>query len=404
MSQTSFRCPNPNCKQTYPVPVKDLGKLLHCKRCDHRFRLDRLDEYVLLDVLGDGAFGVVYRAYDLHNCREVALKQLKEKAVPEHEFESWVKRAELEARALAKIDFHPNVLPLYTSGYVGRKFFMVTPVIRGQTLDATIPKGGFPDPTRAVELAITILRALYHIHAFKVYHRDVKPSNIMIDGNGNLYLVDFGLASCRQLGIAMHTEMGTMLGTPAYMPTEQARGEINRVGPWSDQYGAGAVLFRMLTGGVPYSGANVYAVVAQVGDYNTPPTPPRHFRPNLDAELEELVLRSLRKFPGERFDSCAEFADVLQAWVDRRKKRPSPPPEVGPIPTTTTPEGVQAPPPFAPAARPRASTRVPWWAVLVVVAALLTAGGVLTWKWVTAAKPPAAIHWLPPSDKKPSTP
>ncbi len=200
---------------------------------------------------------------------------------------------------------------------------MVTPVIRGETLDKIIPTGGFPDPLRAVQLAITILRALQHVHGFKIYHRDVKPSNIMIDANGNLFLVDFGLASCRQIDTSHHTEMGTVLGTPAYMPPEQARGEVNRIGPWSDQYGAGAVLFKMLTENVPYPGKG-YAVLADVGNYDKPPKRPRKFRPDLDVDLEKLVLRALEKFPGKRFASCAAFAEALRAWGKKRKGDPQP--------------------------------------------------------------------------------
>ena len=108
---------------------------------------------------------------------------------------------------------------------------MVTPIIRGQTLEKLIPEGGFPKPQRAVQLAVTILRALEHVHAFKVYHRDVKPSNVMIDVNGNLFLLDFGLAACRQIDTSLHTQMGTVLGTPAFMPPEQAAGRSTGSAP-----------------------------------------------------------------------------------------------------------------------------------------------------------------------------
>ncbi len=389
MSKTTFRCAT--CKNDYPVRVADLDGPVYCKRCGIHFHLERLDEYVLLGVLGEGAFGVVYRAYDLHNRREVALKQLKESAIPQHEFESWVQRAVLEARALAKIDHHPNVLPLYTSGHVavGRKFFMVTPIIRGQTLDKIIPEGGFPDPARAAELAVVMLRALHHVHGFKVCHRDVKPSNIMIDAAGNLYLVDFGLASCRQLGTGGPSEKGTVLGTPAYMPVEQARGETNRVGPWSDQYGAGAVLFHMLTGALPYEGSNPYTVVSQVSNYDVPPKRPRDIRPDLDAELEGLVLKSLRKFPGERFASCAEFADCLQAWIDKAKKHPAPASQ-GIVPSASQP-----------------TVRRRWggkrWLTVAAAVVALIGVALVTWKLVEHARRPAAPTFFDPT-KKPTAP
>ena len=153
----------------------------------------------------------------------------------------------------------------------------------------------------------------------------------MIDGNGNLFLVDFGLAACRQLDTALLTEMGTVLGTPAFMPPEQARGEIDRVGPWSDQYGAGAVLFKMLTGNVPYPGKG-YAVLGDVGNYDKPPQTLRHFRPRLDPALESLVMQSLAKFPGERFQSCASSPTACKPGATGRaacgrrkpKRRPRP--------------------------------------------------------------------------------
>ena len=293
MSQISTQCPA--CKQPLPVRAEDLEKILCCPHCQKQFRLERLEDYLLIGVLGAGAFGIVYRAYDLRNRREVALKQLNEKAIPEHEFDSWVQRRHRGPRP-GEDRLSPQCLAAVHVGRVGKSFFMVTPVIRGETLDKIIPTGGFPDPLRAVQLAITILRALQHVHGFKIYHRDVKPSNIMIDANGNLFLVDFGLASCRQIDTSHHTEMGTVLGTPAYMPPEQARGEVNRIGPWSDQYGAGAVLFKMLTENVPYPGKG-YAVLADVGNYDKPPKRPREFRPDLDVDLEKLVLRALENSP-----------------------------------------------------------------------------------------------------------
>jgi serine/threonine-protein kinase len=323
MSAIRITCPA--CKHAQGVRENDLDKSLSCKSCGQQFRVERLEDYALLDELGRGAFGIVWRAYDTRLKREVALKQLNEMAIPEHEVETWVKRAVTEASALAKIDFHPNVLPLYNAGYYGRKFYMVTPVIRGPTLDKLIPEEGFPDPLKAVGFATTILRALQHIHKFKVYHRDVKPSNVMLGEAGNVFLVDFGLAACQQMEVSTWTEAGTVLGTPAYMPPEQARGEVSRVGPWSDQYGAGVVLYKMLTGRVPYPGKG-YMVLADVGDYKKPPLPPRHFRRNLDPELESLILRAIAKFPGDRFESCIEFASALDTWAKKWSKRNEPQP------------------------------------------------------------------------------
>lgn len=321
MSQLNVSCPG--CKRAYPVRVEDLQRSLVCKACKLTFKAEKIEDYILMDRLGEGMFGVVYRAWDARLKREVALKQLNERNVPEHEIESWVKRAVHEAEALAKIDFHPNVLPLYNAGYTGRKFYMVTPVIRGQSLDKIIPERGFPDQLTAINLGITILRALEHVHRFKVYHRDIKPSNMMQDENKNLFLVDFGLAAVQQIDFSSWSEMGTVLGTPAYMPPEQATGDVHRVGPWSDQYGAAAVIYKMLTGKVPYPGKG-YVVLAAVADPKTQPIAPRQYRPNIDSELERIILKGISKFPGDRYGSCEELASALQRWADRSKGRATP--------------------------------------------------------------------------------
>jgi serine/threonine protein kinase len=409
MSTTQFRCRS--CREVHPVPIEDLDKPLHCERCQTDVSLNRLGDYVLLDELGRGAFSVVYLAYDLRNHRQVAVKQLNENAVPEHQFDSWGKRAVSEARALGKIEYHPNVLPLFDSGYSGRSFYMVAPYIRGEQLGKMIPKGGFPNSARAVELAIVILRALHHVHSFGIYHRDIKPGNILIAANGEPMLIDFGLVACQEGEMSFRTQLGTVLGTPAYMPPEQALGDLDRVGPWSDQYSAGVVLYKMLTGNEPYPGKNFHAVIAAVGDYNTGPIPPSRCRPDLDPALEKLVLRSIAKYPGERFKSCAEFADRLRAWLDSHPRRtppiplrqvvpppvPEPPPlpapntRTPPVPATRVP-AVQMPPlPLGLDLRPRPTSKVLWTVVAVALAALLGIGGFFAWKASHGATPATTL-------------
>jgi serine/threonine-protein kinase len=195
---------------------------------------------------------------------------------------------------------------------------MVTPLLPGKTLDRLIPPDGIEDPVEAVDTTVTILRALHHVHASKICHRDIKPGNIMVGNGGIIYVMDFGLAVCHETDTSRLTEYGTTLGTPAYMPPEQAAGETDRIGPWSDQYSCGVVLYKMLTGHVPYPGKGI-AVIPDIKDLKKPPIPPRHFRPDLDLELERLILRALEKFPGRRFGSCQEFADHLREWADELK-------------------------------------------------------------------------------------
>jgi serine/threonine-protein kinase len=400
-----FRCRT--CREAHQVLIEDLEKPLHCQRCQKELHLDRIDSYIVLEELGRGAFSVVYLAYDLRNYRHVALKQLNENAVPENEFDSWVKRAVTEARALGKIEYHPNVLPLFDSGYSGRSFYMVAPYIRGEQLGKIIPKDGFPNAAKAVELAIGILRALEHVHRFSVYHRDIKPGNILISATGDPMLIDFGLVACQESEMTIRTQMGTVLGTPAYMPPEQALGELDRVGPWSDQYSAGVVLYKMLTGSEPYPGKSFHAMIQAVGDYNKAPVPPRAVRRDLDPALEQLVLKAIAKYPGERFKSCGEFAERLRAWLNSQPTRQAPPPQ--PVPPPVPPRLVTPPlPPKAPPSPPPAPPPLPlpllapergrnrgtMWMVLTVAAALLLGmGGVLAWRSYHPTTPP---HSTPP--------
>ena len=310
-------CPTPGCARAYSVTVADLDKSLFCKHCKKKFKLNRLDHYVVLEELGRGSFGVVNRVFDLQEKREAAVKVLNTDAIPPDLIEEWIERARIEAQVLANI-VHPNILPLYRSGTCQGRFFMVTPLLPGKTLDRLIPPQGFADPVEAVETTVTILRALYHVHGTKICHRDIKPGNIMVGSGGIIYVMDFGLAVCHESDASRLTEYGTTLGTPAYMPPEQAAGETDRIGPWSDQYSCGVVLYKMLTGNVPYPGKGI-AVIPDIKDLKKPPLPPRHFRPDLDPELERLILKSLEKFPGKRYGSCQEFAEHLKEWAEQMK-------------------------------------------------------------------------------------
>jgi eukaryotic-like serine/threonine-protein kinase len=311
-------CPVSKCAKPYLAPVSDLTKPLYCQQCQMKFRLGQFGHYVVLEELGRGSFGVVNRVYDLTENREVAIKLLNTDKLPPDKFEEWINRARQEAQLIAKI-VHPNILPLHHSGMHDGKFYMVTPLLPGQPLDKAIAKGEFDDPLVAVEIVVTVLRALHSVHGQNIFHRDVKPGNIMVGEGGKIvYLMDFGLAVFHEKGAATIKESNSLVGTVAYMPPEQAAGQVGKVGALSDQYSAGVVLYKLLSGALPYVGS-AQEMLRDIVNLNRLPTPLRKHRPDLDSALEAIVSRSLAKDPNQRFESCEEFADELVEWADSWK-------------------------------------------------------------------------------------
>ena len=370
-------CPLPKCGHAYSVSVADLAKSLFCKRCEKKFRLPKIEHYLVLEELGRGAFGVVNRVYDLAENREAAVKLLNTDSLPPDRYDEWIERARNEAQVIANI-VHPNILPLYRSGTHEGKFYMVTPLLPGKPLNDAIPEAGYEDPLEAVEIVITVLRTLHFVHAMKICHRDIKPGNIMVgDGGKIVYLMDFGLAVFHEKDTSRFTEYGTILGTIAYMPMEQAKGEIDRMGAWSDQYSAGVVLYKLLTGRLPYTGGT-QAMLGDITDPDKPPTPLRKYRPGIDPDLERLVLRSLGKYPGQRYSSCESFAQQLREWVDEQKSRlreprqPLPQPETFPLAIPVDRQAAEPP--------ETESGGWLWIAILLLLLAGLGVGGYFAWQ------------------------
>src|SRR5205807_1426879 len=199
--------------------------------------------------LGTGAFGTVYRAYDPHLDREVALKVLRPEALSSPQA---VERFRREARAAAKMH-HPHIVPVYDAGEHQGQHFIASAFIHGRTLASAIPEDGL-HPRRAAHLAAELAEALAYAHEQGVLHRDVKPANALLDGDDTLYLADFGLAGWAGQAGSRLTQAGSVMGTPAYIAPEQALGDTPHVGPAADQYSAGVVLYELLTGQVPFGG------------------------------------------------------------------------------------------------------------------------------------------------------
>jgi len=330
------RCPNPLCGMVASVLDDSLGQAARCQRCGSPFTLSPsgdgsaapaidtpkavapavlIGRYQVCEKLGSGAFGTVYRAYDPQLDREVALKVLRPEALTSKQA---VERFQREARTAAKMH-HPHIVPVFDAGHHGGQFFIASALIPGCTLASTIPDDGM-EPRRAVQLTIQLVEALAYAHKQGVFHRDVKPANILLDDQDTLYLMDFGLAGWTEHNDVRLTKLGALVGTPSYMAPEQACGDLKQIGPATDLYSAGVVFYEMLTGRVPFEGP-LAVVVYQV--INVLPPSPSQCRPGLDPQLEAICLKALAKKPEERFASGQEMAAALRLWL-KDKEPPLP--------------------------------------------------------------------------------
>jgi serine/threonine protein kinase len=257
--------------------------------------------------LGRGAFGVVYKGHDPKLKRDVAIKVLNRDAL--HSTMA-VERFRREAQVVAQLH-HNQIVPVYELGEHEDSHYIASRFVPGKTLADLIPDEGM-GAIEAVGLVLQLLEALTYAHKMNVLHRDVKPANAIVDPKGQLYLMDFGLAGWVGQTDGRATQDGAVMGTPAYMPPEQARGDIHQVRETADQYSAAVVLYELLTGHVPFEGASMVVLLHNV--ISTPPPQPSEFRADLDPQLEEICLKALAKTPEERYPSCHAFADALRTW------------------------------------------------------------------------------------------
>jgi WD40 repeat protein len=267
----------------------------------------RIPGYEILSRVASGGMGVVYRARDLALDRVVALK------VPKSGFISTPEEKERflrEARAAARLR-HPNICPIYEVKEVGGQPYLSMAFIEGDTLrDWAL--GEKPGSRQIAELMATLSAAVQFAHDQKVVHRDLKPSNVMVEKhNSQPLLMDFGLA--KDLGQEQGlTASGDVLGTPAYMAPEQAAGRVHDIGPRSDVYSLGAILYELLSGICPFKGT-VGEVLVQV--QNEEPRSLRKISPQVHADLETICQKAMAKAPAERYASAAELAADLQRFV-----------------------------------------------------------------------------------------
>jgi tetratricopeptide (TPR) repeat protein len=261
----------------------------------------RVGPYLLGRRLGEGGMGVVWLGAHEATGVQVAVKTLP--ATSDAEFRDRFVR---EGEAQARVDEHPNVVRVHSAGNQDGVLYLVLDYAPGGDLADRLASRGALPPREAAEIARDLARGLAHVHSAGVLHRDLKPQNVLFGEDGRPRLVDFGLA--RLEGRTALTESGVMLGTPAYMAPEQATGERDAIGPLTDVYGLGALLYTVLTGHPPFAGATLIGILDQV--LTRAPDPP-----GVDPALDSICLRCLEKDPADRFASASELAEALEAWL-----------------------------------------------------------------------------------------
>jgi len=271
----------------------------------------RLGKYQLQGLLGEGGMGEVHRALDSQLGRVVALKILRQSRFAEAQTEQdeLVQRFLREGQATAALD-HANIVRVYDVGSEAGVYYIAMQLIEGQTL-ADFLDQALPKPRRSAEIMRAVSLAMAHAHAAGILHRDLKPHNVMLDGEGVPYLTDFGLA--RRIDDSKLTVSGQLLGTPAYMSPEQARGLGDQVNETSDVYGLGAILYELLCGVPPADGDDLQAVLYIV--MHDDPPPPRRRNSEIDMDLETICLKCLEKNPASRYASAAELAADLERYL-----------------------------------------------------------------------------------------
>jgi serine/threonine-protein kinase len=307
-----------------------------------------VERYEVEELVGTGGMSSVFRAHDRLLDRKVALKVLHRQYSDDEEY---VERFRREARAVAALS-HPNIVTVIDRGEHEGRQFIVFEYVDGENLKQLIRRRGAAPVATALELALQIARALSFAHQQGLVHRDVKPQNVLLNGDGQAKVTDFGIARSLDVQHGL-TQTGTVLGTSDYIAPEQAQGQ--RVDEHTDIYSLGVVLYELLTNEVPFSGDNFVAVAMR--HINEPPPSLRDKRPDVSPRVEAAVQRAMAKDPDDRFPTMAAFCAELEACLAEE-------------------QGTQVLQPVRPAGRPRVRRRSSAWPVVAVLVLLIAAGAI----------------------------
>ncbi len=333
---------------------------------------NQLGRYELLEELGRGAMGVVYRAYDPAVGRIVALKTVRvDVSGPDRE--ELIKRLRQEAQAAGRLE-HPNIVTVYDAGEADGLFYITMQFVKGQTLATLLADRKLLPVKDIVPIIDRLLDALHYAHERGIVHRDLKPSNILNTPEGTQKIVDFGVAKIVEAGT---THAGIVVGTPSYMSPEQAQG--GRVDRRSDIFSLGAIFYELLTGEKAFPGNTPTTIIYKI--LHEEPIPPRVVEPTIEPGLEQVVRKALVKDPFGRYQTCEEFREALKTSISHTPVRGMAAPALPPTERAAPALRVPQPPPLV-GAPPRSHSG------LVVAGVAVALFGLVAWQqgWVAGGQ------------------
>mgnify|MGYP002323604583 CR=1 FL=1 len=280
------------------------------------------ERYKITERIGIGGMAEVYKAQDQVLGRTVAVKVMLPQYAADPEFTARFKQ---EAASAANLQ-SPYIVNVYDWGQDGGTYFIVMEYVRGTDLKTAVQQRGAINQRKVAEIGSQVCQALSVAHGQDIMHRDIKPQNIMVQPDGNIKVMDFGIARAKNSHL---TQDNNVLGTAHYVSPEQTRGQ--ELGPTSDIYSLGVVMYECATGQVPFDGDDAISVALK--QVNELPVPPSQLNPNLDADLERIILRCMEKDPANRFQTADELRQTLNAYLaGRQVDVPEPTRVIGAVP------------------------------------------------------------------------